>query len=195
VINLRSMSKQLKEIQAILKSNAKRDTVKFLEKIVPGGQRVYGVKTPVINEIVKNYKTHSFDLAEELWNSGALEEKIIAIKIMEKTGKQDPDRLFGLFLKFSKQIDNWAVCDGMGMQFLRTVVISHKEKIFEIAKKLNHSKDPWQRRLSLVMVEWYTRKQESHAEIKELVANLRNDKEYYVQKAVKWIERNFEKKR
>ena len=129
------MSKQLKEIQVILKSNAKQDTVKFLEKMVPGEQRAYGVKTPVLNEIVKNYKAGSFDLAEELWNSGALEEKIIAIKIMEKTGKQDPERLFRLFQKFSKQIDNWAVCDGMGMQFLRTVVSSHQEKIFGIAKK------------------------------------------------------------
>ena len=178
------MSKQLKEIQNILASNAKEETVKFMEKMVPGKQRVYGVKTPVLNEIVKNYKAGAFELAEELWNSGAHEEKIIAIKIMEKTGKQDPDRLFKLFQKFSKEIDNWAVCDGLGMQFLRTVLISHREKIFEIAKKLNHSKDPWQRRLSLVMVEWYTRKQQLHPEIKELIANLKNDKEYYVQKAV-----------
>lgn len=187
------MSKQLKEIQAILRSNANQDTVKFMEKMVPGQQRVYGVKTPVLNEIVKNYKTGSFELAEELWNSGAHEEKIIAIKIMEKVGKQDPERLFKLFQKFSKELDNWAVCDGMGMQFLRTVMISHREKIFEIAKKLNQSKDPWQRRLSLVMVEWYTRKDQLHPEIKDLIANLKNDKEYYVQKAVKWIERNFEK--
>jgi 3-methyladenine DNA glycosylase AlkD len=189
------MSKQLKEIQDILKLNAKQDTVKFMAMMVPGEQRVYGVKTPVLNEIVKNYKAGSFDLAEELWKSGALEEKIIAIKIMEKTGKQDPDRLFRLFGKFSKEIDNWAVCDGMGMQFLRTVMISHKEKIFEIAKEFNHSKDPWQRRLSLVMVEWYTRKTQNHSEIKELIANLKDDKEYYVQKAVKWIERNFEKRK
>lgn len=187
------MSKQLKEIQTILKSNASQDTVKFLGTMVPGEQRVYGVKTPVLNEIVQKYKAYSFDLAEELWKSGVLEEKIIAIKIMEKTGKQDPARLFLLFNKFSKEIDNWAVCDGMGMQFLRTVMISHKEKIFEIAKKFNQSKDPWQRRLSLVMVEWYTRKTKDHTEIRKLIANLKDDKEYYVQKAVKWIERNFEK--
>jgi len=67
------------------------------------------------------------------------------------------------------------------------------KQIFELAKKLNHSKDPWQRRLSLVMVEWYTRKGETHKEIKELVRNLENDKGYYVKKAVVWMKRNFKK--
>lgn len=92
--------------------------------------------------------------------------------------------LLALFRQFSKQIDNWAVCDGLGMQFLRRIVKTHQKQIFGLAKKLNHSKDPWQRRLSLVMVEWYTRRGEAHNGIKELVRNLENDKEYYVKKAV-----------
>ena len=58
--------------------------------MVPGKQKIYGVKTPVLNELAKKYKEGSFDLAKELWNSGALEEKIIAIKIVEKVGKTDP---------------------------------------------------------------------------------------------------------
>ena len=43
------------------------------------------------------------------------------------------------------------------------------------------------------MVEWYTRQTEADAEIKKLVRNLENDQEYYVKKAVVWIERNFKK--
>jgi 3-methyladenine DNA glycosylase AlkD len=189
------MSKQLIEIQKILAANASARTIDSIQKFVPGQQRVYGVKTPVINDIVKKYKKGSFDLAEELWRAGALEEKIIAIKIMEKTGKEDTERLFRLFDQFSNEIDNWAVCDGLGMQFLRTVVQTHADKIFQIAKKLNRSKDPWQRRLSLVMVEWYTRKEERHDEIIELVNALENDEEYYVRKAILWIRRNFKKKK
>ncbi|HRX95003.1 MAG TPA: DNA alkylation repair protein, partial [Chitinophagaceae bacterium] len=61
--------------------------------------------------------------------------------------------------------------------------------------KFSRSKNLWQRRLSLVMVEWYTRKKEHIPEIKELVASLENDKEYYVKKAVSWLKRNFEKKK
>ena len=187
------MSKEAKEIQRVLTENSDKAGIGFFEKMVPGKQKIYGVKTPVLNELAKKYKAGSFELAEELWNSGALEEKIIAIKIVERVGKNDPASVLTMFKQFSKQIDNWAVCDGLGMQFLRGIVQTHQKEIFDLARKLNRSKDPWQRRLSLVMVEWYTRKGEWHKAIKELVKNLESDKEYYVKKAVVWINRNFKK--
>ena len=187
------MQKQLKEIKQTLKANSSESDKEFFQKVVPGKQKRYGVKTPVLNELVKKYKDGSFDLAEKLWDSGALEEKIIAIKILEKTGKTDPPRLLKLFKTFSGQIDNWAVCDGLGMQFLRGIVKTHQKEIFLLAGRLNKSKEPWRRRLSLVMVERYTRHADMHPEIKQLVANLEHDKEYYVKKAVVWIKRNFKK--
>ncbi len=187
------MSQQLKEIQQTLRARADKANVDFFQKMVPGRQKIYGVKTPVLNALVQQYKSGSFDLAKELWASGALEEKIIAIKIMEKTGKADAEKLLRLFKTFARQIDNWAVCDGLGMQFLRGIVKTHVKEIFELAAQYNHSKDPWQRRLSLVMVEWYTRHSDQHGEIKKLVRHLETDDEYYVKKAVVWIKRNFEK--
>jgi 3-methyladenine DNA glycosylase AlkD len=187
------MSAELLAIQEHLTTKADKKNQAFFGKMVPGGQKVYGVKTPELNDIAKQYKASSFDLAKELWASGALEEKIIAVKIIEKTGKQDPKLVLKLFKEFSKTVDNWAVCDGLGMQFLRGIVKTHAGDIFAIAKKFNKSKNPWQRRLSLVMVEWYTRKKEYMPEIKRLVKALENDKEYYVKKAVVWINRNFKK--
>src|SRR4029077_11480884 len=118
--------------QEILRGKSDKNNIEFFQKMVPGEQKIYGVKTPVLNGLVKKYREGSFDLAEELWNSGALEEKIIAIKILEKTGKTDPARLLKLFKQFSKQIDNWAVCDGLGMQFLRGIVKTHEQPIFEL---------------------------------------------------------------
>lgn len=187
------MSQELKEIQSRLSLSSEKAHKVFFDKVVPGTQKVYGVKSIVLNELAKAYKNGSFELAEELWKSGALEEKIIAVKIMERTGKLDPRRLLTLFRKFSKDIDNWAVCDGLGMQFLRSIVRTKQEEIFNIAKKFNHSKNPWRRRLSLVMVEWYTRDKACHKKIRELVNNLENDDEYYVKKGVDWIKRNLTK--
>jgi len=187
------MSQQLKEIQKTLSAKAAKTNAEFFLKMVPGKQRIYGVKTPELNLLAQQYKAYAFDLAKELWTSGALEEKVIAIKIMEKMGKKDPRKLLTLFKQCSRQIDNWAVCDGLGMQFLRGIVKTHSKEIFELAGQFNISKDPWQRRLSLVMVEWYTRLGEHYDEIKKLVKNLENDDEYYVKKAVVWINKNFKK--
>ncbi|MDP4262111.1 MAG: DNA alkylation repair protein [Bacteroidota bacterium] len=187
------MSQQLKEIQKILAAKADKNNTEFFKKMVPGKQKIYGVKTPELNLLAQRYKSFSFDLARELWDSGALEEKIIAIKIIEKTGKNDPAQLLAMHKQLAEKIDNWAVCDGLGMQFLRGIVKTHPEDIFALAEQYNRSGDPWQRRLSLVMVEWYTRLKEFHPPIKRLVKNLKNDEEYYVKKAIVWINRNFDK--
>lgn len=183
----------VKEIQQILQQKGDATAVSFFSKMVPGKQKIYGVKTPELNIIAKQYKDEGFELAEALWNAGALEEKIIAIKIIEKTGKKDPARLLKLIQHFAKGIDNWAVCDAIGMQGVRPIVKTHREEIFKLAEKYNKSSNPWQRRLSLVMVEWYTRHSSSHADIKKLVKAVEKDDEYYVKKAVEWIRRNLAK--
>lgn len=182
-----------KAIQQQLSAKAQPGSKEFFSKMVPGKQKIYGVKTPELNELAKQYKEHGFELAEMLWNSGALEEKIIAVKIIEKTGRKDPERLLKLVQHFANGIDNWAVCDAVGMQGLRPIVKTHKEEIFQLANKYNRSPDPWKRRLSLVMVEWYTREPSAHAAINKLVKAVEKDDEYYVKKAVEWIRRNMAK--
>ncbi len=187
------MSPQLTAIQKSLKANSHRGALAAQSTFVPGVKKVYGVYTPVLNDLAKKYKEYGFELVKELWDSGALEEKIIAVKIMEKIAKKDPDHALKLVQHFAKGIDNWAVCDGVGMQALRSIVKTHREEIFDLAKKYNSSKNTWQRRLSLVLVEWYTRNKSHHTEINKLVKALENDKEYYVKKAVAWLKRNMAK--
>ena len=98
-----------------------------------------------------------------------------------------------LVQQFSKNIGNWAICDAMGMAALRKLRPTHTDEIFTLSRKLNQSSDLWQRRLSLVLIEWYTRNKELHAEIRSLLSPLENDEEYYVRKAVDWINKNFAK--
>lgn len=187
------MSAHLKQIQAILKARATPETKLSHEKFVPGKEKIYGVKMPVLNELAQQFKAGGFELVEELWKAGSLEEKTLAVKMLGKIAKKDPERSLKLTQRFAKNIGNWAICDAMGMQGLKPILKTQQKEIFELAWKYNNSKDPWQRRLSLVLVEWYTRIKELHPEIKRLVANLENDDEYYVKKAVVWIKKNFAK--
>ena len=185
------MSAQLIEIQQILKSKAVPEAKAAHKKFVPGKEKIYGVRTPVLNELAQHYKTGGFELIEELWNAGALEEKILAVKMLGKIAKKDPERSLQITQIFAKNIGNWAVCDAMGMQGLKPILKTHQKEIFALAWKYNSSKDFWQRRLSLVLVEWYTRDKNCHIKIKQLVKELENDDEYYVKKAIVWINKNF----
>lgn len=186
------MSAQLKEIQKLLIQNASTEAKTAHQKFVPGIYKVYGVRNPVLNDLAKQFKSGGFPLIKELWKAGSLEEKTIAVKMLGRIAKNDPEQSLQLIQTFSKNIGNWAICDAMGMQGLKPILKTHQKRIFALAWKYNSSKDFWQRRLSLVLVEWYTRIPEHHNEIKKLVKNLEDDEEYYVKKAIIWIKRNLE---
>lgn len=187
------MADQLSTIQKVLKANSSPEALEEQQKFVPGRLKAYGVRMPVLNELSKQYKAGGFELAEQLWRSGMMEEKILAVKILGLVAKKDPERALKLIKRFAPGIDNWAVCDAMGMQGLKPILKTHQQEIFALAKKYNSSKNFWERRLSLVLVEWYTRVPELHPEIKKLIKPLENDPEYYVRKAVTWINKNFTK--
>lgn len=187
------MSASLHTIQKILVQNSSKEAKAAHQKFVPGTEKIYGVRTPKLNELAQQFKSGGFDLVEELWKAGSLEEKILAVKMLGRMAKQDPDRALQMVQLFANNIGNWAVCDAIGMQALKPILKTHQKEIFILARKYNKSKDFWQRRLSLVLVEWYTRVNELHPEIRKLIKALENDEEYYVRKAIAWINKNFQK--
>jgi 3-methyladenine DNA glycosylase AlkD len=187
------MKELIREINGDLKAKSSESNLASISKFVPGTQKIFGVKTPDLNVLAKKYKSGGFELVSALWKSGSFEEKIIAIKILEQIGGKDSDRTLKIVKEFAPQIDNWAVCDGLGMQALKGVRKTHADEIFMLAEKWSQSKNLWERRLSLVMVEWFTRDPLLHSKIKKLIRSLEGDEEYYVRKAVLWINRNFSK--
>ncbi|HYV91867.1 MAG TPA: DNA alkylation repair protein [Chitinophagales bacterium] len=189
------MSSLLKEVQKELKASGDEAVKASIKKFVPHSQQVYGVKNPLLNEMAKRFKEGGFELAAALWDSGAFEERLLAAKLLRGICKKDPMRSLKLVKQFSKGISDWATCDTLGMQSLKPLMKNFSEEIFTLAESLNHSSNFWQRRLSLVLVEYFTRDKKYHPRIQKLIHSLENDEEYYVKKAVVWIKRNFEKGR
>jgi len=113
------MTSELKTIQQLLKEKSVPEAVGAYKKFVPGNMKIYGVRTPELNELSKQFKAGGFDLIKTLWDAGALEEKILAVKILQKIAKQDAAISLQLVQYFAPGIDNWAVCDAVGMQALQ----------------------------------------------------------------------------
>jgi 3-methyladenine DNA glycosylase AlkD len=189
------MSAFLKQIQKELEAASTPEAMAAALKFVPGAVKVYGVRTPVLNEMAKKFKAGSFELVMELWKSGAFEERILAAKMLRQVCRKDAALALQLVGEFSKDIADWAVCDAIGMQSLKPVAKRIQPEIFALSAKLLKSKNPWERRLSLVLLEVFTKEKFLQPEIMRRVKLLENDKEYYVKKAVEWIKRNFEKER
>ena len=187
------MSVVLKQIQIELAASSTPEAKAAALKFVPGATKVYGVRTPILNTMAKQYKAGSFELVKALWKSGAFEEKMLAAKMLREICKTDPELSVKLVSSFSKDISDWAVCDTVGMQSLKPIAMKMQKEIFELSEKLLNSKNFWERRLSLVLVEVFTKDKTLRPEILQRVKALENDEEYYVKKAVVWIKRNFTK--
>jgi 3-methyladenine DNA glycosylase AlkD len=185
----------IQEIQKVLKTKATAEGRAATAKFVPGDTKAYGVRNPVLNELAKEYKGAGFGLVTDLWKGDHIEEKLLAAKLLGKMAKKDPERTLKLILKFSKDVTDWAVCDTLAMQATKPINKSHAAEIFEISNALISSSNPWQRRLAIVLSEWYTRDKKYHPAIGKLLDEVRDDEEYYVKKAVVWIRRNFKKGR
>lgn len=189
------MSALLKRVKHELKEHSSPEAKAAALKFVPNAKKVYGIRTPVLNMLAKKYKEGGFDLVKELWSSGAFEEKLLAAKLLNVICKKDPLLSLKLVADFSKDISDWAVCDAIGMQSLKPVSKKVQNEIFDLSVKLVTSKNLWERRLSLVIIEVFTKDKSLHPEILKRVNTLENDEEYYVKKAVAWIKRNFVKGR
>jgi 3-methyladenine DNA glycosylase AlkD len=187
------MRKGESSIQEQLVSLSTEATKSSIQKFVPGSQKVYGVKMPLLNELCKQLKEGGFSLVYTLWQSGSFEEKMLAAKLINKLAKKEPAEALAAVKKFSNDIQDWAVCDTLGMQSLKPIAVSHIKEIFALAKKLNRSKNFWQRRLSLVLIEVYAKDENMHDAINTLLQPLKTDKEYYVKKAVEWIGKSMKK--
>ncbi len=185
----------LKTIQKILKQNSSPEGKSAHKKFVPGVEKIYGTRAPVLNELARQFKEGGFDLVEELWQCEHIEEKILAAKLLGKIAKTNPGKTLTLVRQFSKDVTDWAVCDTLAMQAPKQINKTHAKEIFAIANQFITSKNLWQRRLAIVLVEWYTRNKSYHPAIRQLLKKVEHDKEYYVKKAVIWINRNFRKGR
>lgn len=183
----------LKQIQKILKENSSPEGKAAQEKFVPGLEKAYGTRMLVIKDLAKQFQSGGFDLVEELWRCDHIEEKILAAKILGRIAKENPEKTLTLLKKFSKDITDWAVCDTLAMQAPKKINKTHAKEIFQIANQLITSKNLWQRRFAIVLTEWYTRDKSFHPAIRQVLHKVKDDTEYYVKKAVVWVNRNFEK--
>lgn len=183
----------LTEIKKKLKAESSVEFAEQMKKVAPGATKIYGIKMPVLNELAKACKQGGFDLVSALWQSGAYEERILAAKTIRLLARQDPDYAIALVKKFSVDIDNWAVCDTLGMQSLKTINKIRSKEIFLLATEFSTSKFMWQRRLSLVLVEDFCKQKEFHPAIIQLIVKQKSDKEYYIKRAVAWLEASLNK--
>lgn len=189
------MGNILDNIRRELKNNMDESVRNSGEKFFKEAVKIYGVKTAVVSKIGKSYftslkekpKLEIFNLCEELWLSGYMEESFIACNwsyYLHKT--YEP----GDFAIFSRWIDlyvsNWASCDTLCNHTVGTFIEMYPDYIHSL-KQWAESPNRWMRRAAAVSLIIPARRGKFLNEIFEIAEILLLDGDDLVQKGYGWM--------
>lgn len=185
----------LTKLQNQLQQNADAKTKESGQRFFKETIKMYGVKTATVGKIGKevfkeikdeNKKT-IFDLCEELWQAGHLEETFIACNWSYNIWKKYEKNDFLIFEKWVNQyISNWASCDTFCNHTIGKFIEIFPEYIAQL-KKWTQSKNRWVKRASAVSLIIPARNGQFLSDIFEIADSLLMDSDDMVQKGYGWM--------
>lgn len=157
--------------------------------------KLYGVKTAIVSEISKQVfksieklsKREIFDLCDQLWVSGMMEESFIACNWAYALKKQYTKDDFLVFERWvNEYVTNWASCDTLCNHTVGTFLEMYP---LYIEKLKNWTKSPnrWVRRASAVSLIIPAKNGLFKEDIFEIADNLLLDADDLVQKGYGWM--------
>jgi len=190
----------LAEIVTVLKAALPTDKVsgfKDPKKYIGTEYDFIGLSVPALRQVFKNGFSFDsnpvekqFKLWEKVWRqSGIYEAMTLSLFFCDKHAKKtDVDLMWNYSKKWTPQIDNWAHSDGLSGLY-SYLLENNPELIYPQLLKWNTSKNPWERRQSLVSLIEYAKKRKSFLpvdKIHPLIEKLLSDKHCFVQKGLGW---------
>jgi 3-methyladenine DNA glycosylase AlkD len=194
-VKYNNMSNIIEEVRLELISNADGKTRISGERFFKESVKLHGLKSAVTERIGKEYfnklkgkeKAEIFELCEELWKSGYLEEAGIACNwsyYIHKDYKPEDIKVFERWV--NDYVSNWASCDTLCNHSVGTLVEMYPNKIAEL-KRWSKSQNRWMKRASAVSLIIPARKGLFLNDIFEIAGTLLLDKDDMVQKGYGWM--------
>ncbi|MGB7567284.1 MAG: DNA alkylation repair protein [Chitinivibrionales bacterium] len=189
------MSEIINKIRLELKQYGDEKTKTSSQRFFKEKVKFYGVKNPIESKIGNKHfkavkdknKTEIFNLCEELWRSGYMEESLIACNWSYYVRKDYEPKDFRIFEKWVNNfVNNWASCDTLCNHTVGAFVEMYPEYV-SVLEKWALSKNRWMRRASAVSLIIPARKGKFMQEIFKIADALLLDEDDLVQKGYGWM--------
>jgi 3-methyladenine DNA glycosylase AlkD len=126
------------------------------------------------------------EVADRLFSGSVLEEKVIAVFLLEKLAAEFGDREFKLFESWLDRISSWADHDGL-VHYLIAPMVAAKPARARAVFRWAKSPKRWHRRAACVALIRGARAGMLFTEIKQLSDSLLSDENDMVQKGLGWL--------
>lgn len=189
------MNKIIENLRQELINNADEKTRLSAERYFKEGVKIYGLKSAEVSRISKERykavgdksKSNIFDLCEELWQSGYMEESFVACNWAYNVRKHFEPNDFDVFEKWvNVYVDNWASCDTLSNHTIGTFIEMYPEFLTGL-KRWATSQNRWTKRASAVSLIIPARKGMFLNDIFIIADILHSDKDDMVQKGYGWM--------
>ncbi len=169
------------------KANLKRAKIsQSFFKTGPGeygqGDIFLGVSVLEIRKVIKKYSL-SFKEIEELLHSNFHEERMAALFLMVKEFEKQPDKIFNLYLKNTRYINNWDLVDASAYKIVGAYLFDKKK---DVLYKLARSNNLWEKRMAIVSTFYFIKNNEFKDAFK-IIKMLLSDNHHLIQKANGWM--------
>lgn len=189
------MHQELINLRTALQANIDEKTKTSSQSYFKEKINFYGVKVSTVTKLSEEYfieikslpKQEIFELCEELWRSGIIEESFVACNWSYYIHKDYEPSDFAIFERWiNTYVNNWASCDSLCNHSVGEFIEMYPEYISQL-KKFALSPNRWVRRAAAVTLIIPARKGLFLDDIFEIADILFYDKDDLVQKGYGWM--------
>ncbi len=189
------MENIVEKVREALIKNADEKTREMSQRFFKEMIKTHGVKAAGVHKISKEFfkqimhkpKPEILGFCENLWQSGYLEESLIACNWSYFIRKQYQPDDFRIFEKWiNTYVNNWASCDTLCNHTVGAFIEMYPEYIIQL-KKFAASENRWLRRAAAVSLIVPAKKGKFLQDILEIADKLLSDKDDLVQKGAGWM--------
>lgn len=173
-----------------------------ISRSVPGAPKMYGVRVPELRatakDILKGYKSKPerlVDLSVRLWDRASREHQLIALFVLAGLKQLKAADRWELGVRFLSDIADWETCDQMCHALLGQALAEDPDYIAELEAWVA-DENFWVRRAAIVSTILLRRAKYKEPLASDLdrralamCAQLLDDEEHYIRKAVDWTVR------
>jgi 3-methyladenine DNA glycosylase AlkD len=158
------------------------------------GDKFIGVTVPKCRKVSKQFINLPLSKVEKLLNSKIHEERLVALLILiekyEKGDLKERNKIFRIYLKNTKNINNWDLVDISSHKIIGKHLINKNRKLLY---KLASSNNLWEKRISIIST-FYFIKNKQYKDSLKIAEALLEDNHDLIHKAVGWMLREIGKK-
>jgi 3-methyladenine DNA glycosylase AlkD len=153
---------------------------RYFKKDAPSGDQFLGIRVPDLRKLAREFEPLSFDDLEAMLDSPVHEERVLALLILVRRYRREPDPVYSFYFRKIDSIDHWDLVDAAA----REIVGAHGNRavLYELAR----SASVWKRRIAVVATHAFIRRNQ-FGDTLRLAQMLLRDPHDLIHKAAGWM--------